>query len=90
MDSPLSEIRKAPRRAPLRALRRSTAEVRVADETSKTGAPDRQVISTTEPYQLRDWARNFGVTEDALRAAISQVGVRAQDVERYLKDKAKR
>ena len=65
-------------------------EVRVADDKSKTGAPDRQVISTTEPYELRDWAKKFGVTEDALRGAIAQVGVEAAAVERYLKDKARR
>jgi len=59
----------------------------LADDKSKTGKADRQVISTTEPYELRDWAKKFGVTEDAVRAAIAQVGVQAADVERYLKNK---
>ena len=65
-------------------------ETPVADDKRNTGNPDRQVISTTEPYELRDWAKKFGVTEDAIRAAVAQVGVRAADVERYLKERAKR
>lgn len=90
MDSPLSEIRKAARRAPLRVLRRSTSEVQVADDKSNTGNPDRQRINTSEAYEVRDWAKKFGVTEDALRTAVVQVGNMANDVERYLKDGAKR
>jgi hypothetical protein len=90
MDAPLSEIRKAPRRAPLRATRPSRMEVFLADDKSKTGEPDRQRINTSERYEVRDWAKKFGVSEDALRTAVIQVGNMAHDVERYLQDKAKR
>ena len=62
----------------------------MADDKSKTGNPDRQRINTSEPYEVRDWAKKFGVTEDMLRTAVVQVGNQAADVERYLKDKNKR
>jgi len=90
MDSPLSELHKAARRAPLRALRRSTLEVRMADDKSNTGNPDRLRINTSEPYELRDWAKKLGITKDELRTAVVQVGNIAKDVERYLKHKGKR
>ena len=66
------------------------SEASLGDDKSKTGKPDRRLISITEPYELREWANKFGITEDALRGAIAQAGVQVRDVERYLKDKAKR
>ena len=62
----------------------------MADHKSKSGNPDRQRINTSEAYELRDWAEKFGVDEDMIRTAVLQVGSMASDVERYLKDKAKR
>jgi hypothetical protein len=86
----ISKILKSRRRAPLRARRASTQEITVADDKSKTGNPDRQRINTSQEHELRDWAKKFGVSEDMLRTAVTQVGNQAKDVERYLKDKAKR
>ena len=65
-------------------------EVPVADDKRRTGNPDRQRINTSEAYELRKWAAEFGVTEDVLRSAVIQVGNQAKDVERQLRDKAKR
>jgi len=62
----------------------------MADDKSKTGNPDRQRIDTSEDYELRDWAKKFGVSEDMIHTAVAQVGNQAADVERYLKDTAKR
>jgi hypothetical protein len=62
----------------------------MADDKSNTGNPDRQRINTNQPHELRDWAKKYGVTEDMLKTAVTQVGSQASDVERYLKDKAKR
>ena len=56
----------------------------MADDTSKRGNPDRDLINTSEPYELRDWAKKFGVTEERLKTAVSEVGSSAQAVERYL------
>jgi hypothetical protein len=61
----------------------------VGDDKSKTGNPDRQRINTSQPHEVRDWAKKFGVSEDMLRTAVIQVGSQATDVERYLKDKVK-
>jgi hypothetical protein len=62
----------------------------MADDKSNTGNPDRQRINTNQEHELRDWAKKFGVSEDMLRTAVTQVGNQAKDVERYLQDKTKR
>jgi hypothetical protein len=90
LDDELSKILRSRRRAPLRARRASTQEITVADDKSKTGNPDRQRINTSQEHEVRDWAKKFGVSEDMLRTAVTQVGNQATDVERYLKDNAKR
>jgi hypothetical protein len=55
------------------------------DDKSKTGGQDRARISTGEPYEVRDWARKFAVTEQQLLDAVRNVGNNAKDVEAYLK-----
>ena len=62
----------------------------MADNTRNVGNPDRQRISLSQEHEVRDWAKKFGVSEDMLRTAVTQVGNQASDVERYLKDKARR
>ena len=62
----------------------------MADNTKNVGNPDRQRISLSQEHEVRDWAKKFGVSEDMLRTAVTQVGNQASDVERYLKDKARR
>ena len=54
------------------------------DDKSTTGNPDRQRISTSEEYELRDWAKKFGVTPEELKAAVARVGTDAENVKRYL------
>jgi len=54
------------------------------DDKSTTGNPDRQRISTSEEYELRDWAQKFGVTPEELKAAVARVGTEAENVKRYL------
>ena len=56
----------------------------MSDDKSQTGGQDRELISLSEDYEVRDWAKKFGVTEDDLRAAVARVGNRAEDVEREL------
>ena len=90
MNATLEELQRRPRTAPLRATRATRVEIAVADDKSKTDNPDGRRINANEPHELRDWAKKFGVSEEALRTAIVQVGIEAADVERYLQDKAKR
>lgn len=56
----------------------------MADDKTNRGRPDRDRINTSEPYELRDWAKKFGVTEERLRTAVNEVGSSADAVERYL------
>ena len=57
----------------------------MSDDKSETGNPDRQRISLSEDYEVRDWAEKFGVSEDRLRQAVEKVGNQADDVERELR-----
>ena len=57
----------------------------MSDDKTRTGGQDRQRISLSEDYEVRDWAQKFGVSQDALRDAVARVGDRAEDVERDLK-----
>ena len=56
----------------------------MSDDKSKTGRADRQRINMSEDYEVRDWAKKFGVTEDGLRKAVERVGPMADDVRREL------
>jgi hypothetical protein len=56
----------------------------MSDDESKTGRADRQRINMSEDYEVRDWAKKFGVTEDGLRKAVERVGPMADDVRREL------
>jgi hypothetical protein len=55
--------------------------------TSKErGARDDDRIDTVE--EQKRWAAKFGVTRKELKAAIDEVGPKAEDVQRYLRDRA--
>jgi hypothetical protein len=56
----------------------------MADDKSKTGKPDRDRINVHESYELRDWAKHFGVSEDALKAAVGKAGPMVKDVAKQL------
>jgi len=56
----------------------------MSDDKTKSGQEDRIRINTSEDYEVRDWAKKFGVTEDALRRAVERVGPMADDVQREL------
>ena len=56
----------------------------MTDDKTKTGSPDRDRINTSEDYEVRDWAKKFGVSEDRLREAVKKVGPVASDVARQL------
>jgi hypothetical protein len=59
----------------------------MSDDKSKTGGQDRKLISLSEDYEVRDWAKRFGVTADELKAAVKAVGNDAAAVEAHLKGK---
>lgn len=57
----------------------------MSDDKTQTGGQDRKRINLGEDYEVRDWARKFGITSDQLKAAVQAVGNDAQAVEAYLK-----
>lgn len=59
-------------------------EITMSDDKTKRGAGDRSRISLNQDYEVRDWAKKFGVTETELRAAVERVGNQADDVQREL------
>lgn len=60
-------------------------ETTMADDKTKVGGQDRKLINTSEDYEVRDWAKKFGVTPEQLKQAVKDVGNRAEDVEAHLK-----
>jgi hypothetical protein len=60
------------------------------DDVSKRGSQDRRRINVNQDYELRNWALKFGVSPEALRKAVQEVGDSADNVERHLKAQARR
>lgn len=56
----------------------------MADDKGNPGRPDRDRINVNEDYELRDWARKFGVSAEELKRAVQQVGDRADAVRQHL------
>lgn len=56
----------------------------MTDDKDKAGRADQERISLEEDYEVRDWSRKFGVTEQELRNAVARVGNMAAAVEREL------
>jgi len=58
--------------------------LKMADDLTKRGTPDNDLISIKETWELRDWAKKFGVTEEKLKQAVQAVGHSAKKVREYL------
>lgn len=56
----------------------------MADDKTQVGGQDRQRISLSEDYEVRDWMESFGVSKETLVEAVNAVGDRADDVREYL------
>ncbi|MDQ7958904.1 MAG: DUF3606 domain-containing protein [Rhodocyclaceae bacterium] len=56
----------------------------MADDLSNAGAQDRSRINVNEPHEVRYWTQRFGVSEQALRMAVEQVGVSVEAVASHL------
>ena len=56
----------------------------MADDTSKRGTQDRDRINLNEDYEVRDWAKSLGVSEDQLRSAVAKAGPMVKDVKAHL------
>lgn len=45
---------------------------------------EREQINVNQPYDLRDWAIYFSVSQEKIKAAVLIVGPDVEDVKRYL------
>jgi hypothetical protein len=61
----------------------------MADNKKKTGEPDRSLINTSEKYEMDYWKKKLDVSSQQLTGAVRAVGNKAENVEKYLKDKKK-
>ncbi|MFZ3119474.1 MAG: DUF3606 domain-containing protein [Variovorax sp.] len=57
----------------------------MSDDKTKTGGQDRKRINLNEDYEVRDWTKSLGVTEQQLRDAVKAVGDSADKVREHLK-----
>jgi len=57
----------------------------MSDNKRDVGSPDRDRISLSEDYEVRDWMQTLGVSEDRLREAVKAVGNSAEKVREYLR-----
>lgn len=55
----------------------------MADDPRKTGTPDNDLINLNQDYEVRNWCRSFGCTEQELRQAVGKVGNSARKVREY-------
>jgi hypothetical protein len=62
-------------------------EVTVPDnktKSDKSGGSDRKRINVNEDYELRDWSKKFGITQEELKKAVAKVGTSAEAVRKNL------
>ncbi|MBC7954736.1 MAG: DUF3606 domain-containing protein [Cytophagales bacterium] len=57
----------------------------MSDDLKNRGEPDRSRINLTEVHEVRYWSQKFGVSAEALQAAVKAAGSQAKDVESHLK-----
>lgn len=53
------------------------------DNPKLRGSPDNDLISLSQPHEVRYWTTALGVTEAQLRQAIAQVGNSVKKVKAY-------
>src|SRR5204862_8038367 len=56
----------------------------MADDATKRGRCERDRIRVNEDYELRNWAKTFGVSPEEIKRAVEQVGDRAEAVRQHL------
>ncbi len=57
----------------------------MADDKTKTGSPDSDLINTSENYEVEYWSKKFGVSPEELKGAVKAVGNSVAAVKMYLK-----
>ena len=55
------------------------------DNKTQTRPQDAKRINVNEDYELRDWSKKFGVSQERLKQAVEKVGNSVSAVEKELK-----
>lgn len=53
-------------------------------DNKQSTSQDRKLISLEQEYELRDWTKSLGCSEEELRAAVKAVGNSAEAVRQHL------
>jgi len=56
----------------------------MADDKTKTGSPDSDLINTSENYEVEYWSKKFGVSAEELKAAVKAAGNSVSAVRKQL------
>lgn len=56
----------------------------MSDDKSNRGPQDRARINVNEPYELRYWCNELGVSQERLRALVAEHGVSAARIRQVL------
>lgn len=56
----------------------------MSDNLEQRGPQDRSRINVNEPWELRYWTKELGLSEDELRDAVKTAGVSVDAVRRHL------
>jgi hypothetical protein len=56
----------------------------MADDKTKTGRPDSDLINTSENYEVEYWSKKFGVSPGELKAAVKAAGNSVSAVKKKL------
>jgi hypothetical protein len=56
----------------------------MADDKSKRGTPDNDLIAINDPDEVRNWTKALKCTKAELLAAVKKVGPSAKKVRAYL------
>jgi hypothetical protein len=52
----------------------------MSDDLKNRGAQDRARINMSEPYEVRYWTKELGVSEDELRQLVNEHGGSAEQI----------
>ena len=56
----------------------------MADNSKKTGAPDRSKIAMDQDHEVRYWTKHLGVSREDLQRAVDKIGNSAAAVRKQL------
>jgi hypothetical protein len=56
----------------------------MADDKTKTRPRDARRINLDEPYEIQNWCKSLGLSEQELRDAVAKVGTSAEAVKKHL------